>query len=317
MILLFTLGCVGAPSPEAARVDLPVAHAVAPPALGIPYGYWGLNGFLTPEALAPLAPRIRLGVVQTATVDPAYATTRLFPLIKAAGLRVTLRMTGDHPRYTRDGDFDLAAWTAMLQPWRAVDLRPWIADGTFAGHMLLDDIDTFDGHDPTAAELDEMARLSHEYFPGLLTFVRERATEMPTPTGGRYQHVDAVVNQYKVLDGDVVAFAADTAARAAALDLGVINGLNLADGGDGTSGQRGWRDGRFAMSAAEIRRYGAVMLAVPSCGMFLNWEYDGQERWSDGSIGAAWLARPDVEAALAELGDAAARHPSVKLLRPR
>ena len=49
--------------------------------------------------------------------------------------------------------------------------------------------------------------------------------------------------------------------------------------------------------------------------MFLNWEYDGTERWAHGSIGSTWFDRPDVEAALAEVGDIVSRRPHVKLAR--
>ncbi len=298
-----------------ATSPVPAAAPPPPAATPMPYGYWGLNGFLTPAALPAVRDRLRVGVVQTATTDPVYAVSTLFPMAKAAGVRVSLRLVGDHPRYTHDGDFDLAAWTTQLERWEPAVLAPWIADGTLVGHMLLDDIANFEGHDPTAAELDEMARRSKARFPGLMTFVRERATAMPEPAGGRYLHVDAVVNQYKALDGDVEAFAAETAARAAQLDLGVINGLNIANGGDGSSGQAGWAEGRWAMSAAEIRRNGRVMAAVPSCGMFLNWEYDGVERWADGSVGAAWFDRAELTAALAELGAVVASHPAVELRR--
>lgn len=294
MILWLALACAG-------TTESPRATA-APAAVPTPYGFWGLNGFLTPEALPALKARLGMTLVMTATTDTRYAVEELLPMARAAGVRVMLRLSGDHPRYTRDGNFTLELWKQQLSLWDGVNLAPFVADGTLAGHMLLDDIKNFEGHDPTAAELDEMARYSKEKFPGLFVFVRERASGMPVPAGGRYAHVNAVVNQYKTLDGPVEAFLALDLAASRRLGVGNIHGLNIANGGDGSSKQPGWAKGRFAMSADEILRYGRVLAADPSYVAFLNWEYDGTERWSDGSVGADYFARPEVEAALAELG---------------
>ncbi|MDP2307590.1 MAG: hypothetical protein Q8P18_16325 [Pseudomonadota bacterium] len=290
----------------------------APPSLpshGRLYGFWGLNGFVNPSGLGYVHQTFGLTVFQMASDNPTWAVGTLLPMVKAAGVRITLRMTPDHGAYTTHGDFDLGAWKAHVADWEGSGVQLFIDDGTLVGHMLLDDIANFAGQNPTAAELDEMARYSNELLPGLMTYVREKATAMPVPSDGRYRYVDAIVNQYTAADGDVEVYAAAQAARAAALDLGVINGLNIADGGDGSSGQPGWRPGRHAMSAAEITTYGAVLATVPTCGMFLNWEYDGEERWADGSVGSAWFDRPPLRTALATLADLVASQPYVRLRR--
>jgi hypothetical protein len=36
--------------------------------------------------------------------------------------------------------------------------------------------------------------------------------------------------------------------------------------------------------------------------MFLNWEYDAEERWADGSLGSDYFDQPEVQAALHRLG---------------
>jgi hypothetical protein len=296
--MLLLLACAPMPAPQG-----PLAQS--PP---LPFGFWGLNGFVYPSGLAGLRTRLGVTVFQTATMDPAWAVTRLLPMVKRAGLRVTLRLTGDHRRYTTPtGDFDVAAWEHVLATWKDSGVQPFVEDGTLAGHMLLDDIQNFEGRDPDAADLERMGRASKAVLPGLMTFVRERATAMPTPESGAYEAVDAAVNQYRAMDGDVVLYGMREVARAERLGLDVINGLNLLDGGDGSSGKPGYTAGKWAMSADEIRRYGGALLAVPACTMFLMWEYDDQERWADGTIGADWLERPDVEAALAALGEQAAR----------
>lgn len=301
-MIALLLACTGA-APAA-----PVDVQGGPPL----YGFWGLNGQLTPHGLATLHQELGATVVQTASRDPAWTVSTLLPMARAAGVRVTLRLTGDHERYTTDGNFDLQAWKAELARWTGTGVEPFIEDGTLVGHMLLDDITNFEGHDPDASELDEMARYSKELLPGLMTFVRQKASLLPDR---EYTSLDAAVNQYKAGEGNVRTYARTEAAAAKRRGLGVINGLNIANGGDGSSGQAGWAAGRFAMSADEIRKNGAVLTAVPTCGMLLLWEYDAEERWSDGSIGATYLERPELQSALAELGGRVARHPPVRLLR--
>jgi hypothetical protein len=257
---------------------------------------------VSPEGFQDVQQRFGITGFQVAYSDPAGTVQTLLPMVRAAGWRVTLRLTEDHHAYTTaEGDFDLAAWKAQLSQWRGSGIQEFVDDGTLAGHMLLDDITNFEGHDPDAAELDEMARYSQELMPGLMTFVRQKATGMPVPAGGTYRWVDAAVNQYEAMEGDVSRYARQQEVRARALGLGVINGLNIADGGDGSAGRPGYREGHYPMTAAEIATYGGVLARVPSCGIFLSWEYDGQDRWSDGTNGAEYFDQPELQAALAAL----------------
>jgi len=309
-LLLLLLACQARPA-EVERLPL----AAAPE--GLLYGYWGLNGHHEASSLRAARSDLAMTVFQVASDKPAHAVGTLLPAAREAGVRVSLRLAGDHAAYTREGDFDLEAWKRGLDRWKGAGLEPFIEDGTLVGHMLLDDILTFPGQDPTAAELDELARTSRERFPGLMTFVRAQATHLPRPEGGVYRHLEACVNQYQARDGSVQVYAKTERARALELGLGIIGGLNIADGGDGRAGRPGWRGpGFYPMSAEEIREYGAVMLAVPETGMFLNWEYDRLERWPDGSIGAEYLDQPAIRAALVELGEQASRRPAAPLRRP-
>lgn len=304
------------PANVAEPAAVPRAISLVPaPLAPTRFGFWGLNGYVSDRGFADVRARMGVRLVQTATMNPAWAVESLLPLARSAGMTVTLRLSGDHPGYTRDGNFDLAAWKQMMLVWRNSALGPFVDDGTLAGHMLLDDIDTFAGYNPNAADLDEMARFSKELIPGLMTFVRQKATEMPKPQDGRYRHLDAVVNQYKAVDGDVSAYAARQVAAAAALDVGIINGMNIADGGDGSSGKSGYRGTHFAMSAEEVLRYGTVLAQVPESGMFLCWEYDGEERWADGNTGATYFDRPDMQASFLALSKIVEVHPVVPLLR--
>ena len=288
--------------------------------LGVPYGFWGLNGYHSVDGFNDVHERVNMTVVQVASGEPGWTVDTFLPLAREAEMQVTLRLTGGHGNYTNNESFDIDAWKSTIDPWEDAGLQEFIDDGTLIGHMVLDDIANwswlYNGTDPTGDELDEMARYSKEKIPGLMTFVRQRATEMPAPTGDAYVHLDACVNQYRILEGDVEVYATDQRAAALALDLGIINGLNLCDGGDGSSGQQGWRGpGFWAMSANEISTYGEALM-VDGMGMFLAWEYDAEEVWPDGTIGADYLEQPELQAALADLGLLVAEQPRVELLKP-
>jgi len=257
------------------------------------FGFWGLNGYVSADGLADVASRYGATVFQTASAAPGYTVNTLLPLVRSAGMKVTLRMSGGHSDYTTSGNFDLDKWKEKIAVWEDSGVQEFIDDGTLAGHMILDDIRNFANYDPVAADLDEMARYSQEIMPGLLTFVRQQATNMPTPDGGQYTYVDAVVNQYKASEGDVNEYAANQADKAAELGVAIINGLNICDGGDGSSGQVGWRADKFAMTAEEIAEYGEVLINVEGILMFLMWEYDSIEEWSDGSIGSDYFDQDD------------------------
>lgn len=301
---------------DAAEVSVtvtPVEVAYDP----IPFGAWGLNGFVSSSGLADVSERFGFTLFQVASSEPHYTVSSLLPLVRASGMQVTLRMTGSQNTYTTNGNFDIQKWKDGVTKWKtACDadpsdcVQPYIDDGTLAGHMILDDIFTYTGTDPTAAELDEMARYSQEIFPGLMTFVRNKASTMPVPDSGSYEYLDACVNQYTNFqgysDGPIATYVAQQATAAASLGLDVINGLNIADGGDGSSGVRGWSsNNKYAMSPTEITTYGTALLnrdAFPNLRLFLLWEYDGQELWSDGiTIGSDYFDQPELQNAIYEL----------------
>lgn len=266
------------------------------------FGFWGLNGYQSLEGLTDVKSRFNTTVFQVASSNPTWAVGTFLPMIQEAGMKVTFRMTDDHDSVSTNGDFDLDKWKSQVSEWKDSGVQTYIDNGVLVGNMLLDDIKTFSGRNPDAADLDEMARYSESIMPGLMTFVRIQATEIPVPVGGKYLYLDAIVNQYEVKEGPVEAYAAAEYAASQSLGLGEINGLNIADGGDGSSGQAGWRSGRWTMSADEITEYGNVLLDVPDLLMFLMWEYDGQEALSDGSIGSDYFDRSALQTAIQQLG---------------
>lgn len=292
-------------------------------AKGIPFGFWGLNGYHSPTGFADLKLRFGINLFQATSTNPAWTVGTFLPMIKGAGMKVTLSMTGYHDNYTTDTNFDLTKWKTTLDNWKNSGVAAFVSDGTLIGHMLIDDLTEFPGTGPSAADLDEMARHSKDVIPGLMTYVRRHATGLPTPSAGTYQHLDACLNQYHISNGDIYSYATAQRDRALQLGLGVINGLNICDGGDGSSGKTGWRAPTatrtfWAMSAAEITTKGTALLAIAECGMFLTWEYDAEEVWySDNvTIGADYFDQPALQNALAGLATLASQHPAVVLLKP-
>lgn len=271
-----------------------------PDAAPVPCGLSGLNGKLDPAGLSEVSERFALTLFHTSTRSPGWAVPELLPLVREAGLSVTLRMVGPGSEYTdSDGDFDLDAWSEALAPWEGSGVEEFIEDGTLSGHLLLDDLASFEGQPPSAEELEELARLSRERLPGLLTIAPEDPEELPVPAGGAYVHLDAALAQYRAHDGDIEEYALDMVAAAEARGVGLVAGMNIASGGDGRSGQPGWREGSWAMSGEEIREYGGVLTGMPELARFLSWEYDTEEVWPDGSVGADWFDEPEQQEALA------------------
>lgn len=307
------------------------------------FGFWGLNGFNnSAEELNGINTQFSATVFQVSGEAVPYSINQL-GWVHDSSLKITMRFTHDYDQYKKiDGSFDINLWKADLDSWTADadgvgagtetfadQVIPFVTNGTLVGHMILDDIAnySFDNPtalDPTAQELDEMACYSDSIFgDNLMTFVRQRCDLVPAlPSGARYQCLDACVNQFTNYPGnpdehgDVNAYASVVAAAASDRGLQVINGLNIADGGNGDSGQAGITNNHFAMSADEITDYGTVLLDktfFPDLQLFLMWKYDGLHDWNGNSVPlndptavSSYFNGTDVTAALKALGDAAA-----------
>ncbi len=75
--------------------------------------------------------------------------------------------------------------------------------------------------------------------------------------------------------------------------------MNVLDGGNGSSGIRGYTSGLSAMSATEVRNYGTALLNNSyACGFFL-WTYQ---------YGKTYYARSDIKAAMTDLSAKAKVH---------
>jgi hypothetical protein len=112
-----------------------------------------------------------------------------------------------------------------------------------------------------------------------------------------YTYVDAGWAQYASGKGDAGAWIAAEVAAAKRKGLGLVVGLNVLDGGDGSSRIAGLTRGDYAMSASEIRSYGSALLAQSyGCGFF-NWTYD-----------PGYYGRTDIKSAMAAVSTTARSH---------
>jgi hypothetical protein len=280
------------PPPDSGGPALP-PHI--PVHVGIPYGPWTL-----PSGLFA-------GAEFTGSYRPSGEPATLMADLEAArqaDLRIVLNFTGNEQWLRDEHGFSLSKWKARVDRFRGMDISSYIADGTIIGHFILDepsDKGNWNGQQVSLADIDVMARYSKEIWPTMATIIRAFPDYL---SGYHYQYLDAVWAHYVARYGPVDAFITQSAQQAKAVGLGFVTGLNVLNGGNSESGIPGKRDGKFAMSASQIRAWGGRLLAEPSiCGFFM-WKYDDK-----------YFSRPDIVAALTDLEQVAKSRPK-KECRP-
>jgi hypothetical protein len=214
-----------------------------------------------------------------------------------ANARILIALTGHESRLVgKDGHFSLELWKHRVDRFRGIDISSYIADGTIIGHYIMDephDPNNWGGRRVTPAEVDEMARYSKEIWPTMATIIRGKPDYLK---GYDYKYLDAAWAQYTVSFGSIEDFIRTNVQDADATGLALVGGLNVINGGGKGSGIPGRSAGKYGMSAAEIKKYGGPLLAQ-TCA-FIMWEYDEK-----------YFSRPDIKAALEELGKTARSYP--------
>jgi hypothetical protein len=194
------------------------------------------------------------------------------------GARVFIHLAGD-PKYyrTSSGKFDLAKFKERLNRFKGVNIGAYISDGTFAGHILFDepnDPSNWGGSPMPYDQIEAAAKYSKQLWPGLPTLVRARPTWL-AKTGLSYNYLDGGWFQYVSRFGSVTSVRDAEINAAKKKGLKVVFGLNVTNGGNGSSGWRGTKSGEWKMSASELLKYGSALIgASTSCG-FMMWRYDG------------------------------------------
>ena len=237
------------------------------------------------------------GITET-SVGPLLAA------IKAKGGRLVLKMCMGDDKYVKnpDGTFSLTKWKALVDRFKKTNLAPYISDGTLMGHFLIDEPQRtakWGGQFISQATIEAMAAYSKQIWPTLPTMVRVVPSWLASAPVA-YSALDAGWLQYTQDKGDPGKLVASEVAAARQKGLGLVIGLNILDGGNGSSGVHGWSRGKWAMTATEIKNYGSALLAQSyACGFF-NWTYQ--------YFGPTYYARSDIKSALADLSSKAQAH---------
>jgi nucleoid-associated protein YgaU len=156
--------------------------------------------------------------------------------------------------------------------------------------------------------VEEMARYSKSIWPSLPTVVRAPPGWLRR-SGLTWQYLDIAWAQWAAGSEESEGktpeqFRDENVAEAKAQGLGLVMGMNLLNGGDGSSGEPGNRSGRWEMSAAEVVRVGTVLAETPYACAVLSWRYD-----------AAFEQRPGTPAALDKVAAAAADRGGISCLQ--
>jgi hypothetical protein len=262
---------------------------------GIVFGSYGMS--------AANLNSIHTGTMVGGTVTESNVL-QLLSAVRSKGGRVVIKMCMGADKYVKnaDGTFSLTKWKSLVDRFRKVNLGPYISDGTLLGHFLIDEpgrAAKWGGKIISQATVEAMAKYSKSIWPALPTVVRVVPSWLASASIS-YTALDAGWLQYGSGKGDAAKLVASETAIAKQKGLGLIVGINILDGGNGSSGVRGWSSGKWAMSAAEIKNYGSALLSQTyACGFF-NWAYE--------YFGPTYYTRSDIKSALAYLSNKAKAH---------
>jgi hypothetical protein len=325
VLLMLTLACssgptklVGSPGdedpttpptgpPDSPREDstpgdtLPPADPTPPPpdspAPDPPLGPVSHVGLAFGPAQMPMERFSEFSATTYTATDPD-TLARDLEAARRANARLFISFTGNKENFQdSSGGFDMAKWKQRVDRFRGLDLAPYIEEETIAGHLLLDepyDKTNWNGKTVSQQDIEELARYSKEVWPSMVTVLR---THYDYLQGYQYPHLDAVRIQYHsrfLRFGSLDDYIAAHIEVARSLGQAMIGGVNVLDGGSNASGIPGNREGQFAMSADELRSWGGRFLRDPYICSFIMYQYD-----------SAYLARPDIQAALAQLSEVA------------
>jgi hypothetical protein len=260
---------------------------------GIVYGSF----LMTPSNLSS----VHTGTLMGGQIDPSNAMTILAG-VKAKGGRIVIKMCKGADSWVKnaDGTFSLTKWKALVDRFRTLPLGSYINDGTILGHYLIDEPQRaakWGGKPIPQSTVEAMAKYSKQIWPGLTTFVRVVPSWLATSTI-TYNYLDAGWLQYESFRGDISKVISTEITAAKRKGLGLMMGLNVLDGGNGSSKIAGWTKGKYAMSASEIRTYSTALLnQTYACG-FYNWQYDM----------ASYYGRTDIKSAMAAMSLMARAH---------
>lgn len=297
-LLLLTAACADDPAaptaaapeelatPELAVMD---TRSDAP---GIVFGSWNMKNTDLNS--------VHTGWLNGGPLDPSNIMTWLSGA-RAKNARVVIKLCKGRDDYVKnsDGTFSLSKWKSLVSRYKNMNFGPYISDGTILAHFLIDEphrANRWGGKPISPSTLEAMARFSKELWPTMTTVVGEEATRLAS-SSVTYRYLDAAWPQYTAGKGDVTKWTSAEVAAAEKKDLGLVIGMNVMDGGNGSSKIRGRTPGKYAMSATELRNYGTVIIGKSYVCGYYNWTYDSN-----------YYGRSDIRNAMADLSGRARKH---------
>ena len=244
----------------------------------------------------------QLTTVHTGIVGPSSPSQLrdFLSQVRAKGGRALVRFAGDGLVKNSNGTFNLTKYKTAVDRFRGVDIASYIADGTLVGHFVIDEpqfASRWGGQVIPQATVEAAAAYSKQIWPSLPTIVNAPAHWLAASTV-TYVHLDAGWAMFRAsTSSSPSTWAANQVNKAKSKGLGLFAGLNVLDGGNGSSGFHGNYPGKWAMSAAELRTYGNALLSQSYLCGFGMWEYR-----------SAYYDRADVKSAMAELANKAKSH---------
>jgi hypothetical protein len=315
-LLVFLAGCAGASDNLAPPTEAPAATTPTDSASTV----LPTDSLLAPSsdtsALSALAGGAAPGIVfgsfnmqsqylnsvYTGTLrnlDPRYLVSTLAD-IRLKGGRAVIKLVGgpDSDIQNADRTFSFTKWKALVDRFKTVNFSSYVTDGTVLGNYLIDEpynASKWGGKIIPQATVEAMAKYSKQLWPGMTTIVRAHPSWLAQSTI-TYTYLDAAWAQYEGRP-TVTTWIAGEVAAAQRKGLGLVVGLNVLDGGNGTSGIPGWKTGRWAMSATELRTYGTALLnQTYACGFYM-WMHN-----------TTYYGRADIKSAMTELSTKAKAH---------
>jgi len=218
--------------------------------------------------------------------------------VKTKNGRALLNLAGE--ARNPDGTFSLTTWKTLIDRYKGLNFTSYVTDGTLIGHFLIDEPhfqSRWGGKIVPQATVEAMAQYSKQIWPNLITVVNAPPSWLAAATIP-YTYLDAGWAMYMSNMGSNTAlWASNQVAAAKRKGLGVFAGLNVLDGGNGSSGFHGNYPSRWAMSAAEVRTYGNAILGQTYVCGFAMWKYT-----------SAYYDRADIKSAMADLSTKARNH---------
>ena len=271
----------------------PVGEGDVSPAVVLP-GIVFASSALTASQLTS----VHTGLVEAPTPSGVLS---FLSQVRAKNGRVLIKLAGGDKAYRNDdGTFNLTKWKSGVDRFRNIDLGPYIADGTIVGHFLVDEphfAGRWGDKGISQATVEAAAKHSKQRWPNMPTIVNAPANWLAS-VPVTYVHLDAGWAMFRSKTSSSPSdWAAQQVKRAKSKGLGLVAGLNVLDGGDGSSGIRGTQPRTWAMSAAELRAYGSALLAQTHVCAFSMWRYS-----------SSYYSRADVRSAMADLSAKARNH---------